>query len=169
MRRSTGSSLVQAMACRLFSAKPFPEQVLPYCQLNPWERISVKFKSEFYHFHSRKFIWKCRLPKWRPFCPGGDELTVHHSIPYIVLYILWTYHVTWFTSHQLLQNYIRHSYSDDIFQEMSDAILLLWWWNYEVHKAYFPKCMTCPRIIWWNLSRNVWYPMADLIMKLWST
>ena len=24
-----------------------------------------------YDFHSRKFTWKCRLPKWRPFCPGG--------------------------------------------------------------------------------------------------
>ena len=29
---------------------------------------------EFYHLHSWKCIWKCRLPKWRPFCSGGDEL-----------------------------------------------------------------------------------------------
>ena len=28
----------------------------------------------FCHFHSRKCIWKCCLPKWRPFCPWGDEL-----------------------------------------------------------------------------------------------
>ena len=33
-----------------------------------------QFESEFYHFHSRKYIWKCRLPKWRPFCSRGDEL-----------------------------------------------------------------------------------------------
>ena len=37
------------------------------------EWISVKIKSEFYYFHSRKWLWKCRLPKWLPFCPGGDE------------------------------------------------------------------------------------------------
>ena len=45
-----------------------------YCQLDSWEQISVKFESEFHHFHSRKCIWNCRLPIRRPFCPGGDEL-----------------------------------------------------------------------------------------------
>ena len=49
--------------------------MLAYCQLNSWEHISVKFESEFYHFHSRKFIWKCCLPKWQQFCPWGDGLT----------------------------------------------------------------------------------------------
>ena len=39
-------------------------------------------KSELYHFYSRKCIRKCRLANWRPFCPGGDELTdVHRGIP----------------------------------------------------------------------------------------
>ena len=49
--------------------------MLAYCQSDSWEQISVKFESEFYHFHSRKRIWNYRLPKWRPFCPGRDELT----------------------------------------------------------------------------------------------
>ena len=62
MRQWTGPSLVQIMACRLFSAKPLPESMLVYCQLDPWEQVSVKFESEFYPFHSRKCIWKC-LPK----------------------------------------------------------------------------------------------------------
>ena len=35
----------------------------------------MKFVSGFYHFLSRKCIWKCRLPKWRPFYSGGDKLT----------------------------------------------------------------------------------------------
>ena len=65
----TGSSLVQVMACR-----QFPEPILAFCQLDSWEQISVKSELEFYHFHSRKLFCKCRLPKWRPFCPGGDEL-----------------------------------------------------------------------------------------------
>ena len=75
MRRWTGSALVQVMACRLFGAKPLLEPMLAYCQLDSWEQILVKFKSEFYHFHSRKYIWMCRLPKCGPLCPGGDELS----------------------------------------------------------------------------------------------
>ena len=27
------------------------------------------------NFSSWKCVWKCRLRKWRPFCPWGDELT----------------------------------------------------------------------------------------------
>ena len=69
--RWTESALVQIMACRLFGANPLPEPMLAHCQMDPWEQISVKFESEFYHFHSRKWICKCRLPKWWPFCPGG--------------------------------------------------------------------------------------------------
>ena len=34
MRRRTGLSLVQAMACRLFGAKPLPELMITYCQLD---------------------------------------------------------------------------------------------------------------------------------------
>ena len=53
MRQSTASSFVRVMACCLFGAKPLPEPVMAYCQI--W----VKFESEFCHFHSRKFVWKC--------------------------------------------------------------------------------------------------------------
>ena len=74
IRQWIGSALVQIMACRLFGTEPLSKPMLPYCQLNSWEQISVKFKLEYYHFHSRKFIWKCRLLKWQPFCPVGDEL-----------------------------------------------------------------------------------------------
>ena len=34
------------MACRLYGAKPLPEPVLIYCQLNSFEHISVKFESD---------------------------------------------------------------------------------------------------------------------------
>ena len=74
MRQWTVSSLVQVMACRLFCAKPLPEPVMVYCQLDSWQQVSVKFESEFYHFLSMKCIWTCRLSKWHPFCPGRDEL-----------------------------------------------------------------------------------------------
>ena len=35
MRQRIGSALVQVMACRLFGAKPLPNLVLAYCQLEP--------------------------------------------------------------------------------------------------------------------------------------
>ena len=56
------------MASRLIGTRPLLEPMLVYCQMDAWEQVSVKFKSESYHFHSRK---KCLLPKWRPFHPGG--------------------------------------------------------------------------------------------------
>ena len=62
------------MARRLFDANPLPEAMLAYYQLDSWEQISVQFESEFYHFNSRKCLKICRRSKWRPFCPGEDEL-----------------------------------------------------------------------------------------------
>ena len=70
VRHWTGSVSVQVMACRLFGAKPSPEPMLVYCQLDSWQQMSVKFESEFYHFHWWKCIWNCRLPILRPLCPG---------------------------------------------------------------------------------------------------
>ena len=76
MRQWIGSALVEIMACRLFAAKPLSKPRLDYCQLDPKEQTSVKFQSNYKIFHSRKCIWKYRLPTWRPFCPGGDEIRI---------------------------------------------------------------------------------------------
>ena len=73
-------SLVQIMACRLFGAKPLSEPMLPYCQLNPKEHISVKFYLKFKSFHLRKCTWKCRLPKWWPFCLGLNVLKMSYML-----------------------------------------------------------------------------------------
>ena len=72
MRRWTGSALVQAMTCCLFGAKPLPEPVLTYCQLDPWKKTSVKVESKNCSF--MKMRLKLSSAKWRPFCSGGDEL-----------------------------------------------------------------------------------------------
>ena len=74
MHHWTESASVQVMACRLFGDKPLPEPMLAYFQLHFCKQISVKLEPEFYHFHSRKCISNCHLPKWRPFCPSRDEL-----------------------------------------------------------------------------------------------
>ena len=93
MRLGTGSALAQIMACRLFGAKSLPGPMLWYCQLDTWEQISVKYKSEFYHFHSRKCIWKCRLSKWQPFCSEGDAMC--GSFVCIITVPLWCLLCSW--------------------------------------------------------------------------
>ena len=63
-RRWTGSSLVQVMACRLFGAKPLPEPMLVYCQLDSWKQVSVKFESEFLSFSFTKMhlkMWSAQM------------------------------------------------------------------------------------------------------------
>ena len=42
MRRWIWSALIRVMVSRLFGAKPLPEPVLTYNQLDPWEQTSVK-------------------------------------------------------------------------------------------------------------------------------
>ena len=66
--------------------------MLVYCQLNSPKQVSVKFEFEFYHFHTRKCIWKCCLPKWWPFCPGGDgSIRSDHWIIIIYHHIIMKY------------------------------------------------------------------------------
>ena len=57
MRQSSGSALVQVMACRLLGAKPLLEPVLACYQLDSWKQISVKFESEFCYFHLKNAFW----------------------------------------------------------------------------------------------------------------
>ena len=47
MQQWTVSTLVQVLSCRLLGAKPLPEPMLTYCQLDPWEQTSVKFNLKF--------------------------------------------------------------------------------------------------------------------------
>ena len=49
-RQWTWSALVQVMACRLFGAKPLPEPMLAYCQLDSWELKSWNLKRDLYIF-----------------------------------------------------------------------------------------------------------------------
>ena len=71
MRQWTGSSLVQVMACRLFGAKPLPETMLTYCQLDSREPFQWILKRNSIIFIQENAIQKRPLPQCRPFCPGG--------------------------------------------------------------------------------------------------
>ena len=54
IREYTRPSLVQIMACHLIGAKP-------YCSSDHCEHTSVKSKSKYNNFYTRKCIWKCSL------------------------------------------------------------------------------------------------------------
>ena len=78
MRRWIGSALVQIMACRLFGAKPLSKPMMSYCQLDPREQTSMKFQSKYKTFIHEMHM-KITSVKWRPSCPGGDELSSLHQ------------------------------------------------------------------------------------------
>ena len=71
-----GSSLVHLLACR---RKGDHEPVMTNCQLYPWEHSSVNALSESINFHWQIGIWKYRLLKWRPSCPGVNTLTTQNE------------------------------------------------------------------------------------------
>ena len=66
----TWLSLVQIMACHLFSTKQ-----LAYCQLDPWEQISIKFESKYYNFHARKWIWEWHQQNGSQFVSGSMSVS----------------------------------------------------------------------------------------------
>ena len=58
MRQWISSSLVQVMACCLFSAKPLSEPIMTYYQLNHTEKKTLgKFESKHVDLHLTKWIW----------------------------------------------------------------------------------------------------------------
>ena len=75
MRQWTASVLLQAMACRLFGAKPLPnDDFLPIAPLGTnFSEVRIKIQN---------FSFMKMSEKWRTFCSGGDELryTEHCSV-----------------------------------------------------------------------------------------
>ena len=56
IRQSTRPSLVHILACRLFGDNTLSESMLDYSYLDPAEQLSMKFRSQVRHFHSRKCV-----------------------------------------------------------------------------------------------------------------
>ena len=89
MRQWIGSALFQIMACRLFGTKPLSKPVPGYCQLDPWEQISVKFESKYNTFDSGICIWKRRLRNGGHFVPGRWFKSLCNLISTAVFVCLW--------------------------------------------------------------------------------
>ena len=78
MRQWIGSAMFQIMACRLFGAKSLSKPMLGYCQLDEFGPLWTNFSEiliKMQNFSFTKMHLKILSAKWRPFCPGGDELT----------------------------------------------------------------------------------------------
>ena len=87
MCRWTGSSLIQVMACRLFSTKPLPEPMLTFSQLDPLEQSSVKFESKHKIFIDQNAFEKvCKMVailskgRWVKILSSGWETSARHII-----------------------------------------------------------------------------------------
>ena len=48
--------------------------MLAYCLFDPWEHVSVNLDQKHNSLHKSKWLQKCRLQKWRPFCLGFNVL-----------------------------------------------------------------------------------------------
>ena len=59
MCQGTGSSLVQVMHCHLVGAKPLPEPMWTYCELDPLAKLQGNFNRNSTFFHWRKCFSKC--------------------------------------------------------------------------------------------------------------
>ena len=92
MRQYNTPTLVQIMACRLIGAKPLSETMLPYCQQDSKEHISVKFYLKFKSFHSRKCIIQCRLRNGGHFDAHVASLSWTHVSQMPLLHRWWCIH-----------------------------------------------------------------------------
>ena len=70
MRPCIGSALVQIMACRLFGAKSLSKPT----SIGPLGTNLSEILIKIRNFSFTKMHLKISFVKWRPSCPGGDEL-----------------------------------------------------------------------------------------------
>ena len=76
------------MACRLFGDKPLSDPMIVYCQLDPYEQISVKIEWKIMTFSFKKMDLKMSL-KCVTFCLSLNVVTqLYSSIGDVSLYKL---------------------------------------------------------------------------------
>ena len=79
MHQYNRSTLVHIMANRLFGAKPLSEPMLPYCQLDPKEHISVKFHLKSIQVNAlENVICKMAAISSQPQCVNNGDTTALH-------------------------------------------------------------------------------------------
>ena len=76
MRQSSGSALIQIMACRLFDTKPLSEPALVYNKsIGTLGTTFSEMLIASHIFSLKKMHLNISSVNWWPCCPGGNELT----------------------------------------------------------------------------------------------
>ena len=122
------------MACRLYGAKPLPEPMPNYCQLDPYEQNKIWFKVQNFSFtkmHSIMSSAKCR-----PFCPGRDELRATDTD---ILYFYGTRNIWRITKFHFHQDHMYPVLRDIPLDEHPISKYISWvWvlWSWILRSAY---------------------------------
>ena len=103
MGQQTRPTLIQVLACYLYSAKPLSDPNRIHCHLGAQAQTSITFQSKYTNFHLRKWIWERRLRNVVYFVQASVQ---HHH-----------------------RGYWRSTFSDSYFASMHfPHDMLLWRW-----------------------------------------
>ena len=72
-----------------FYVSPLHKPMQIICQVDPQEHDSVKFRSKYTIFQTRKCTWICGLRKWHPFFSHPWCVNINKTV--LILQNLWTY------------------------------------------------------------------------------
>ena len=162
----TRSILLQVTACRLLGAKPLPDPMLPYCQLDPWEQLEqVKSESKYTTFHPWKCIWTYWLRNGGLFVQGRwvklplkvsaifRLIRLRCSILGTLLCFQWPLWLTW------LDNHMPNKVWDEItypLPNVSGVTVEVWELssNFIIH--FIIDVITCPLKLNFVSKRGYW-------------
>ena len=104
--------------------------MLSYYQLNPKEQTSVKSRSKYNNFYSRKSWRKCRLKKWQPSCLGLNMLTSDSRLEFrcLVCLVITLENIT-FIEQEILYDAMMTSSNGNIFR-VTDSL----WGEFAGHR-----------------------------------
>ena len=93
------------MACRLLEAKPLPEPLLYYCQLDPWEQTNL-------NQNTKLFTWSLRNGS-HFFQGGGLKETVYGICQYTEIIILLFACRIWYVLHMRIDPFLQAWFNCD--------------------------------------------------------
>ena len=105
---------------------------------------------EMPNFHWWKCIWKCRLPNWRPSCPGGDELRV--VIKELIIYLLSFWWLGVYNVMGVIINFAAILWGRGKFYFSI-------WWYLQISINYVHICLPVwkLKVVWFSVSEGAWF------------
>ena len=128
MRQGSGSALVQVKACRLFGAKPLPEPMLAFCQLDSWEQIStgiLSFSFKKIHLKMSSVSMAVILSRGRWVKLQWHDCMLYGTLKRLMWYAIFILHYDIMTLNRFPQywSFVRGLTVDSPYKGASDAEL----------------------------------------------